>query len=112
MQMVRKMVRIKFPRAKSMKKARAGIKERVKNIPLGEPLKEAIGALNRKLRGWANYFRIGNSYEAARELTAFACQQLRLYLRRRRARKDIVGYRRWPNGFLHEEGLEYVPHLL
>lgn len=105
-------VRIKFPRAKSMKKARAGIKERVKNIPLGEPLKEAIGALNRKLRGWANYFRIGNSYEAARELASYACQQLRLFLRRRRARKDIVGYRRWPNGFFYEKGLEYVPHLL
>lgn len=108
----RRYVRIKFPRAKSMKKARAGIKERVKNIPLGEPLMEAIGALNRQLRGWANYFRIGNSYEAARELTSYACQQLRLFLRRRRARKDIVGYRRWPNGFFYEKGLEYVPNLL
>jgi group II intron reverse transcriptase/maturase len=105
-------VRIKFPRAKSLKKARSGIKERVKNIPLGEPLMEAIGALNRKLRGWANYFRIGNSYEAARALTGFACRQLRLFLRRRRARKDIVGYRRWPNGFFYEKGLEYVPNLL
>ncbi|MFP4026248.1 MAG: group II intron reverse transcriptase/maturase [Candidatus Brocadiia bacterium] len=108
----RRHVRIKFPRAKSMKKARAGIKERVKKIPLGEPLMEAIAVLNRKLRGWANYFRIGNSYEAARELTSYACQQLRLFLRRRRARKDIVGYRRWPNSFFYEKGLEYGPHLL
>ena len=108
----RRLVRIKFPRSKSMKKARARIKERIKDVPLGESLEAAIQTLNHTLRGWAHYFRIGNSYEAARELTQYACQQLRLFLRRRRGRKDIVGSRRWPNRFFYEKGLEYVPSLL
>ncbi len=105
-------VRIKYPRAKSMKKVCRNIKERVMSIPLGAPVEEVIAALNRTLRGWANYFRIGNSYAAALKLAAYACKQLRLYQRRNRQRKDITGYRRWPNSFFYERGLCYVPKLL
>ena len=105
-------VRIKYPRAKSMKKVCRNIKERVKSIPLGAPVEEVITALNRILRGWANYFRIGNSYAAALKLAEYACKQLRLYQRRNRQRKDITGYRRWPNNFFYKRGLYYVPKLL
>jgi len=105
-------VRIKYPRTKSMKKARQNIKGRVKSIPLGAPIEEVIAALNRTLRGWANYFRIGNSYAAALKLASYACAQLRLYMRRRYHRKDIAGYRKWPNRFFYKRGLCYVPKLL
>lgn len=105
-------VRIKYPRAKSVKKVCHRIKERITSIPLGAPIEEVIAAINRTLRGWANYFRIGNSYAAALKLGAYACGQLRMYMRRARQRKDITGYRRWPNSFFYKRGLCYVPKLL
>ena len=64
-----RLVRIKYPRAKSMKKIRDNIKSAVKAIPTGKELSEVIPEVNRKLRGWAEYFKIGNSYEAALSLT-------------------------------------------
>ncbi len=108
----KRFVRIKYPRAKSMKKVCRNIKERVMSIPLGAPIEEVITALNRILRGWSNYFRTGNSYAAALKLAAYACAQLRLYMRRKHHRKDIAGYRKWPNSFFYERGLCYVPKLL
>lgn len=105
-------VRIKYPRAKALKKARALIKERVSRVPTGAPLEEVITRLNRSLRGWAQYFRIGNSYAAAAALNRYACAQLRLWLRRKKNCKRIAGTRRWPNGFFHQRGLFYLPELL
>lgn len=105
-------VRIKFPRPKAMKKIRASIKERLKKQTLGLPLREVIGDVNRALRGWAQYFRIGNSYAAALSLSRYACDQLRLYWRRSRPRRRGPCTRIWPNSFFYDLGLHYVPSLL
>jgi len=105
-------VRIKFPRPKALKKARQRIKERIRSVPLGEPLSEVIKVVNRTLRGWANYFRIGNSSQAGYELARYTCEQLRLWWRRHKNRKRIRGTRRWPNSFYYDRGLLYVPALL
>lgn len=105
-------VRIKFPRPKALKKARQRIKERIRSVPLGEPLTEVIKTVNRTLRGWANYFRIGNSSQAGYDLARYTCEQLRLWWRRHKNRKRIRGTRRWPNSFYYDRGLLYVPALL
>lgn len=105
-------VRIKFPRPKALQKARQRIKERIRSVPLGEPLTEVIKTVNRTLRGWANYFRIGNSSQAGYELARYVCEQLRLWWRRHKNRKCIRGTRRWPNSFYYDRGLLYVPALL
>ena len=65
------------------------IKEAVKEFPLGVHLTEVIKTVNRKLSGWAQYFKVGNSYDAALKLSNFACLQLRIFWRRRKQRKDI-----------------------
>ena len=108
----KRFVRIKYPRAKAIKKVCQRIKERVMSIPLGAPVEEVIAALNRTLRGWSNYFRIGNSYAAALRLASYACAQLRMYMRRKHHRKDVTGYRKWPNSFFYKRGLCYMPKLL
>jgi len=105
-------VRIKYPRAKSMQKIRDNIKSTVKAIPTGTGLSEVITVVNRKLRGWAEYFKIGNSYEASLEITEFACKQLRIFWRRHKNRKDTQCGRIWPNNFFYGRGLVYVPYLL
>ena len=105
-------VRIKFPRPKSMKSIRLRIKERVKSLPLGMDLREVIKLVNPILRGWANYFKVGNSSQAADSLANYTCQQLRIFWRRRHQCKRIAGTHLWRNGFFYEKGLCFVPSLL
>jgi group II intron reverse transcriptase/maturase len=107
----KRLARVKYPRAKSMKAIRLRIKETVKKYPLGIPLEEVIKDVNRKLRGWANYFKIGNSYIASRALTEYTCAQLRIFWRRRKQRKHTRG-RKWPDSFFYDKGLCYVPSLI
>lgn len=107
-----KMVRIKFPRSKSEKNMRCKIKDAIKLKPLGTDLKDIITMLNRRLSGWVNYFKIGNSYKQALRLSSYVCSQLRLYWRRCKHRKDISGYGKWRNSYFYEKGLHYVPNLL
>ena len=107
-----RMVRIKFPRPKSEKNMRFKIKEALKSEKLGTDLRLVIAMLNRKLSGWANYFKIGNSYKQALRLADYVCEQLRLYWRRCKHRKDIRGGVKWKNSYFYEKGLYYVPNLL
>ncbi len=105
-------VRVKYPRPQSMCKIRAHLKTVIRRHPLGTALRDVIPAVNRTLRGWAAYFKIGNSYRAGEKLGHYVCAQLRLFWRRRRQCKRIPGVRRWPDGFFYDQGLHYVPQLL
>ncbi len=105
-------VRVKNPRSKSVKAMRRRLKDRLKGLPVGATLDAAIAAVTPLLRGWANYFRIGNSYRAALGLSRYVCAQLRLFWRRRKHRKRIRGTRKWPDSFFYKLGVPYVPHLL
>jgi group II intron reverse transcriptase/maturase len=105
-------VRIKLPRVKSQKKIRAALKERLKRVPTGCTLGEVIACINPSLRGWANYFKIGNSYEAGLSLAHYACSQLRIWYRRKKQRKGSSCERKWPDRFFYSRGLLYVPTLL
>ena len=107
-----KPVRIKFPNPQRVVGMQREIKEAVKEFPLGIHLTEVIKTINRKLSGWAQYFKVGNSYDAALKLSNYTCLQLRIFWRRRKQRKDINGYRKWPNDYFYNKGLHYVPKLL
>lgn len=108
----KRLVRVKLPSKKNVKEMRRKIKQRLKKLPLGVGLTEAVKAINPMLRGWANYFRIGNAYEAALGLAQYACDQLRLFWRKRKQSKRTRGSRRWPDSFFYERGVHYVPNLL
>jgi hypothetical protein len=47
------------------------------------PLDEIVAPLNRKLFGWANYFRYGSVRRVRQNLDEFVYQRLRGFLRRR-----------------------------
>ena len=108
----KRLVRIKYPRSKSLQAIRRGIKDAIKTVPLGAEFREVIDCVNRRLRGWANYFRIGNSYVAAWELHGYVCEQLRIWWRRRTQSKQIHGRSTWANDFFRAQGLEYLPSLV
>jgi len=109
---LRRKVRIRFPRPKGLKAMRAKLKERLKRLPLGVRIDEAITLVNRMLRGWGVYFRDGQSYAAAEALVHYACEQLRLFSRRRHQCKSARGYTRWPDGFFIKRGLYHATAIL
>jgi RNA-directed DNA polymerase len=93
---------IKVPRKKAEQAMRDKIKEQVKSLKLGDPLDATVQALNRRLRGWVNYFRIGNVRDAVYGLIWHTCRQLRIYLRRRFHRKRSQHTKRWPDRLFHD----------
>jgi len=105
-------VRVKYPRPKSMQKVRERIKTVIRQHPLGTPLWWVIHRVNRTLRGWAGYFKIGNSSVAGFRLSHYVCDQLRLFWRRCKHCKRTRGLLRWRNEFFYNQGLCYVPRLL
>ncbi len=108
----RKEVVVKFPSAKATKSIRQNIKLVLKGNRLGENLKGVVKVLNPKLRGWANYFLVGNSYHQFCEVNSYATEQLRLFLRRRYQRKRNRAYRVFPNSYLFNSlGLVYIPDI-
>lgn len=107
-----RLVRVKYPRAKSVRGIQQRIKATIQAVGLGEEFREVIAIVNRKLQGWANYFRIGHSYAAALGLNEYVCEQLRIWWRRRKQNKRIRGGRAWANEFFYRQGLAYLPALV
>ncbi len=70
-----------------------------------------VGCLNRKLGGWANYFRLGPVTQAYRWLDRYTTMRLRRWL----CKKHKVsgnGYTRYPEEYLYEHlGLIRLPLL-
>ena len=62
---------------------------------------EQVARLNRKLEGWANYFRLGQVTKAYQAVDRHACHRLRQWLRSKYQSRTL-GYSRCPNESLHE----------
>lgn len=92
---------VKVPHAKARKGIRQRIKDAVKAVPLGDPIGKAVSAVNVRLRGWANYFRIGQAYAALKQVVWYSVTQLQLFLRRRRQCKHVRFGRRYPASYFH-----------
>jgi RNA-directed DNA polymerase len=72
--------------AKPSKKAVRRLKEKVRaQLRPGnmKPLPDVVRALNRLLRGWANYFSHGSTFVAYRSVDAHVYERMRNFLRRR-----------------------------
>jgi RNA-directed DNA polymerase len=62
---------------------------------------EMVGRLNHRMRGWANYFRLGTVAAAYGKVTAHACHRLRQWLARKFGERGL-GWSRYPNRYLHD----------
>jgi RNA-directed DNA polymerase len=65
-------------------------------------VEEIIGRLNRKLRGWANYFRVGPVSKAYAAVDRHVTYRLRQWLRKKHKQQGS-GYARYPNAYLYQE---------
>lgn len=64
------------------------------------PDEVVVAAMNRRLNGWAEYFRIGTRNFVYRAVDNFARARLRRFLVRRRKHRG-PGFRRFSNDYLH-----------
>ncbi|MEI6210401.1 MAG: group II intron reverse transcriptase/maturase [bacterium] len=97
---------IRVPRPKSMRKLHEGLCPITKRCN-GHSLEEIIRRINRKLRGWFEYFK--HSYPTVlKGVDGWVRMRLRSILRKRSKRKGRgrgADHHRWPNAYFAEHGL-------
>ena len=86
-----------LPSRKAMQREREALRGLINAQQSHTPLPELIGRINRHLRGWGNYFALGNPSKAFGQINWFVGARLRKHLRRRSQR----GWRRRPGVTLH-----------
>jgi len=90
----------KTPRAKARKKLLTGLKDVFRRYK-GHSLQNLIGEVNPILRGWVNYYRIGNSSRCFTYVQQWVEKKVRRHIQRARQRKGF-GWRQWSRAWLYE----------
>jgi RNA-directed DNA polymerase len=81
----------RWPSALAMAYARQHVREITARTRLRVPVEMVVEELNRFLRGWAGYFRYGNSTRHFTVLRRFAAERLALLLAKRHKRSRAFG---------------------
>jgi len=99
----------RWPSARSMKRARARIRDLTDRRRVGLELADVIAALNLFLRGWGNYFRTGNAADKFLQLDRHVAWRLKRLLIKKRGRNLRVGQAgRWTRTWFHDQGLHQL----
>ena len=94
-----------FPSAKAQKVIRAKIREITRNKPV--KVSEVVEKLNPVVRGWVNYFRIGNSGRIFLKIRDYTEMKVRGFIRHRQV-KNGYGWKEITSDFLYGKlGLYY-----
>jgi len=83
----------KTPRMKKRKEIGQKVRA-VLRVNRDKPLKEVIQAVNAVIRGWVNYFRIGNSNSTFYKVRYFIEKKVRRFVMKRKGLKGF-GWKRW-----------------
>lgn len=75
------------PSKKAVQKEKDRIKEITDTKQCFKPLTRVIEELNRNLRGWGNYFRLGYPRQAMRDINYFIHERLKRHAKRRSQRR-------------------------
>jgi len=92
-----------WPSTKAMKAIRMRIHDITTRKRLSSPLMEVIQYLNRVIRGWRNYFRIGNSTRKLQQLDHYVQERLMRWVWRQKGKWSEKGYL----VLIAQSGLEY-----
>jgi RNA-directed DNA polymerase len=99
----------RWPSQRSMKRARARVKELTGRSRVGMELEDVIDALNLFLRGWGNYFRTGNAADRFVSMDRHVVWRLKRLLINKRGRNLRAGQAdRWTPGWFHDQGLHQL----
>ena len=91
----------KTPRMKKRKEIGRKVKA-VLRFHHDKPLEEVIQAVNAVVRGWVNYFRIGNSNRTFCKVRDFIEKKVRRFVMKRKGWKGF-GWKRWSREELYEK---------
>jgi group II intron reverse transcriptase/maturase len=95
-----------WPSQKAMKAVREKIRQITTRKRLSNPLEEVVRYLNMVIRGWRNYFRMGNSTKKLQQLDRYVDERLRRWVRTQKGAR-----RRWDEKafitLMTHSGLEY-----
>lgn len=86
-------------------KAERAIKEKVRKITNpARPIKvgQVVKELNSVIRGWVNYFRVGNSSKQFDKIGLYTADKVRKFMMRRR-NKSGYGFKKYPDGYLYNK---------
>ena len=81
----------RWPSREAMQRARDRIRDITARERLAVPVEEVVQDLNRFMRGWAGYFRYGNSSPAFGAITHYAVRRLSLLVAKRHQRASGYG---------------------
>jgi RNA-directed DNA polymerase len=95
-----KRVTLFSPSKKSQKRLRGKVK-RILNPQHPVSTREQIRRVNRQLRGWVNYFRVGNAGHVFHDIRWHVEKKLRRLLQRR-AHRHGFGWKRYAPAFLYQ----------
>jgi group II intron reverse transcriptase/maturase len=95
-----------WPSQKAMKAVRARIHQITTRKRLSNPLEEVVKYLNKVIRGWRNYFRIGNSTKRLQDLDRYVRQRLRQWVRSQKGARGHWSEKSF-NALMVRSGLEY-----
>ena len=82
----------RWPSRQAMRHARDRVRELTARDRLRWPVEQIVGDLNRFLRGWAGYFRYGNSTVQFDMITRHADTRLALWVAKRHQRQRRYGW--------------------
>jgi len=74
------------PSRKALERERETLRGLINSRQSHTPMPDLIGRVNRHLRGWSNYFKLGYPRQAFRHLNQFVCFRLGRHLQRRSQR--------------------------
>lgn len=92
----------RWPSRKAMQHARDRIRFMTMRARLAAPVEQVVQEINLFLRGWAGYFRYGNSAHAFDKIRSYALMRLALFIAKRHQRGRAWGFTqvyRSPNAF-------------
>jgi hypothetical protein len=95
-----------WPSQKAMKAVRARIHQITTRKWLSNPLEEVVKYLNKVIRGWRNYFRIGNSTKRLQDLDRYVRQRLRQWVRSQKGARGHWSEKAF-SALMVRSGLEY-----
>jgi RNA-directed DNA polymerase len=82
----------RWPSRKAMQHARDRIRFMTMRARLAAPVEQVVQEMNLFLRGWAGYFRCGNSAHAFDKIRSHAVMRLALFLAKRHQRGSAWGF--------------------
>jgi len=90
------------PSSKSVRKLCGEIREMTQRRYCLMETEERVGALNRKINGWANYFCLGLVSTAYRTVTIHTERRLRQWLRKKHKVQSCTARKRYNERYMHD----------